>query len=77
METVVYRGRVFELSVIGDTVNDELVLECWEMSPGGGLLFTLVRDPEGGMTLRPTGMPIPLGLLEQVAEIAGIELTEL
>jgi hypothetical protein len=76
METISLRGRVFELSIIGDTINDELALECWDLAPDGGLLFTLVRDDGGMLQLRPAGAPIPLDLLEQVAEIAGTELGE-
>ena len=76
METITLCGRVFELSVIGDTVNDELALECWDLALDGGLLFTLVRDDEGVLHLRPGGAAIPLDLLEQVAAIAGTELGE-
>lgn len=76
METISYRGRVFELSVVGDTINDELTLECWDLAPDGGLLFTLIRDESGALQLRPVGAPIPLDLLEQVAAIAGTELGE-
>jgi hypothetical protein len=76
MEAITLRGRVFELSLIGDTVNDELALECWDLSPDGGLLFTLVRDEGGVLQLRPAGAPIPLDLLELVAGIAGTELGE-
>jgi hypothetical protein len=76
MDTILLRGRVFELTVIGDTINDELSLECWDLFPGGGLVFTLVKDAGGTMMLRPAGPAIPLDLLEQVAAIAGTELTE-
>lgn len=76
METILLRGRIFELTIIGDTINDELSLECWDLSPDGGLLFTLVKDTGGTMMLRPAGRAIPLDLLEQVAAIAGTELTE-
>lgn len=76
METITYRGRLFELSVVGDTVNDELTLECWDLTPDGGLLFTLVRDETGALQLRALGGSIPLDLLEQVAAIAGTELGE-
>lgn len=76
METITYRGRVFELSVVGDNINDELTLECWDLTPDGGLLFILIRDEAGTLQLRPAGSPIPLDLLEQVAAIAGTELGE-
>jgi len=78
IETLTYRDRIIELTVVGDTVNDELVLECWDLSPGAGLLFTLVVDHDlEVMLLRPTGQPVPLDLLERVAAIAGTELTAL
>lgn len=75
METINYRGRMIELTIVGDTISDEVILECWDLSPEGGLMFTLVRA-EGTLVLRPSGMPIPVDLLEEVAAIAGIELTE-
>jgi hypothetical protein len=77
VEVIAYRGRLYELSVIGDIVNDRLELECWDLSAeGGGLLFTLWRDENASLILEPSRSPIPLDLLERVAIIAGTELTE-
>lgn len=76
MEVITHRGRLYELTIFGDIVNDELVLECWDLSKDGGFLFVMVRDMEGQMILRPQNKPIPLDLLERVAAIAGIELGE-
>ena len=76
MEMITYRGLSLELTVVGDTINDRLSLECWDLSPDGGLWFTLTRGTEGPVTLVPAGREIPLDLLEQVAAIAGTELTE-
>jgi len=77
VEVINYLGRLYELSVIGDIVNDRLELECWDLSPeGGGLLFTLWRDENSSLMLLPSQLPIPLDLLEKVAIIAGTELIE-
>ncbi len=76
MEMITYRGLPLELTVIGDTINDRLSLECWDLSPHGGLWFTLTRGTEGTVLLVPAGREVPLDLLEQVAAIAGTELTE-
>lgn len=76
MEMITYRGHPIELTVIGDTINDRLSLECWDLSPGGGLWFTLTRGIDGPVVLLPTGREVPLDLLEQVAAVAGAELTE-
>jgi hypothetical protein len=76
MEMVTYRGLPLELTVIGDTINDRVSLECWDLSSDGGLWFTLSRDTDGTVILVPNGRYIPLDLLEQVAAIAGTELTE-
>lgn len=76
MEIITYRGRLYELSIIGDTINDKLVLECWDLSAANGPLFTLSRDDDSALTLAPTRSPIPLDLLEKVAVIAGTELIE-
>jgi hypothetical protein len=76
MHVITYRGRLVELTVLGDIVNDELVLECWDMSADGGRWFTLSRDADAGMILKDVQRPVPLDLLEQVAVIAGLELTE-
>ena len=61
METLTYRGRIYGLTVVGDSASDELALECWDLSPSGRLLFTLVRT-HGDLLLRPSGLEIPVGL---------------
>jgi hypothetical protein len=76
MEMITYKGLPLELTIIGDTINDCLSLECWDLSSDGGLWFTLTRDTEGTVSLVPTARHIPLDLLEQIAAIAGTELTE-
>jgi hypothetical protein len=74
METFLYRDRVIEISIIGDAINDELVLECWDLGAGGGRLFRLVRDGDGVLMLRAEKSEIPVALIEKVSTIAGTEL---
>jgi hypothetical protein len=76
MEMITYHGLPLELSVIGDTINDRLSLECWDLSQGGGLWFTLAYEPDGTMYLEPAGRTVPLDLLKQVAAIAETGLAE-
>jgi hypothetical protein len=58
MQVITYRGRLVELTVLGDTINDVSVLECCDMSPDGGEWFTLSRDTDGVMILgRSTTSP--------------------
>lgn len=71
MEIISYRGKIYELSIIGDAISDKLMIECWDLSAASGPLFTLSRDENSLLTLAPTRLPIPLDLLEKVAVIAG------
>jgi hypothetical protein len=78
MEILVYRGRKIELTILGDIDHDELVLEVVDLSADGGFWFSLARNHDGVLAIRQyMERPIPLDLLEQVARIAGVELTEL
>lgn len=74
MEIITYRGRLIELTLTGDPISDQLVLECWDLSPGGGLWFILRRDDQGVIVLHMQRPAIPLDLLERVAMLAGSEL---
>jgi hypothetical protein len=74
METFRYLDRMIEITIIGDAINDELVLECWDLGADGGMLFRLVRDGDGALVLRAEKSEIPVALIEKVSAIAGTEL---
>ena len=74
MKALTYRGTPYELSIVGDINEETLTLECWDMSPSGGLLFRLKRDSNGDLMLEPSGAAIPINLIKEAAEVAGLEM---
>lgn len=76
MQMMTYRSHMLELTVIGDTINDRVALECWDLSPSGGLWFTITSDADGALLLVPATRAIPLDLLREVATVAQRELAE-
>jgi len=71
---ITYRDRPVELTIVGNIVTDELILECWDMSSDGGSWFSLCRDPDLGLVIRDGQRPIPVDLLQRVVVIAESEL---
>ena len=62
MEVVMIDGKLYEVNVLVSATDEGVSLECWDMSPTGGLLFTLRRNDRGELEVQPQGRSVPFQL---------------